>query len=665
MAVTLKSRAALEQIREQVVTNWREMRNERAEREATWRRCLMNYLSKFDKNWVKYADAAGRSHRYISLGYDAVETWSPQIYDAALGRDEAIKLIPQRVGMGIEIDDELAENMTFMLRFQMNHGKYRRVCTQALKSLGMLGNCPWWMDWKVKKAVNFEAFAKAMDVWMAQAVEYQQEYEAIMQDYQAIALQSALAGREPPPAPEFAPAPEPPKEMDIIYQGPVLRIGSIFHYVEEMYPNEPESSIRILRSFVTPGHLKKLSVPDETGYRLYENLKNVKAITSEDRAEDNENDSLTAMALGLTMPSGPDKIMLKAQFGTFEITSGPEAGVYEDYVVVVANDNEVIRCEPSPMFGGGPMVRNARLNVIQGDVYGIGILEKALDEQDSANAIHNQTIDAVNAVIQPEYEVVRDWLADGIMKPSGPGARHEVNQPGAITLLNKNFQGLPIGFAAVEAAIARHERFTGAVNTASGSKESATRTARNSNVIATKLGGAVEAVEDDFLEPMLNMAMQMNAQYATDDMAFSITQDGKNVVKKVSPVDIRRGWLVKVAGSKYFSEKQERVQNLMMATQIAAQFEAGGQPSPVRKDRLAMRLMKEVLEDPGDIVMKPEEYRALITEWQAAQAAAQMAAQSAAQNGAVNGQGGEGDGTGPGAGGPPAGAAPGAPGGGA
>jgi hypothetical protein len=340
------------------------------------------------------------------------------------------------------------------------------------------------------------------------------------------------------------------------------------------------------------------------------------------------------------MPVGPDKVDLKSQHGTFEIPSGPDAGIYENYVVVVANDLTVIRCEPSPMFSGRPLVNNARLTVVEGAVYGIGILEKALDEQDTANALHNQNIDATNSIIQPECEVVQDWLVDGIMKPSGPGVRHYVTQQGSITPIQKNFQGLPIGFAAEEAAIARHERITGAVNTAGGVKESATRTARNSNVIATKLGGAVEAVEEDLFEEALNTAMEMNMQYVTEDVVAALTQDGKSVVRKISPVDIRRGWTVRVAGSKHMAEKQERTQNLMMATQMSAQFEAGGQPSPIRKEKLAQRLFKEILGESGDLVMDTEEYKALMVEFQAAQAAAQMAAQTGAM----------GDAAGPGAG---------------
>lgn len=654
MAITIKSQAALATIRDQVVDNWRHYKDDRAELETTWRRCMMAYLCRFDKQWVEFAKAANRSHRYLSISYDAVETWVPQVYDAMLGRDDAINLVPWRVGGDSELDDKLADDMRFLLRFQMEYGKYRRTMQKGLRSIAILGNCPWWVDWKVKRGVNYEAFSQAMDRWMAEAVEYKQEHDAIMQDWQGMVVQSTIAGSPPPPMPEFSPPPEPPRDTDIIYQGPVLRVGSIFHYVQETYPNNEEDAIRIMRSFVTKQYLKQMSKPqDDTGYRLFENVDKLHAVTGEDRAADNEADALVKMALGIQMPTGPDKIELKAQHGTFEIPSGPDAGIYENYIVVVANDHTVIRCEPSPMFSGRPLINNARLTVVEGAVYGIGILEKALDEQDTANAVHNQNVDATASVIQPEFEVVQDFLVDGIMKPSGPGVRHYVTQQGSITPINKNFQGLPFGFQAVEAAIGRHERITGAVNTAGGVKESATRTARNSNVIATKLGGAVEAVEEEFLEEALNTAMEMNMQYITDDVVAALTQDGKSVVRKIPPVDIRRGWTVRVAGSKYMAEKQERTQNLMMAVQQAMQFEANGQPSPVRKEKMAQRLFKEILGDSGDLVMDSEEYKQLLIEFQAAQAASQAAAQNGAM--ADGGPGAEQAGGGP-AGGPPQGA---------
>lgn len=653
MAIALKSKAGIEQVREQVITNWRQMKDDRAELENRWMRCLMAYLCEFDKDWARYAKQSNRSCRYLGISFDAIETWVPQVYDSILGRDDAIAIRPAREGMDNQQDDQLAEDMKYLLRYQMEWGKYRRTTQRGIKSLGILGNCPWWMNWTVKRAVNYKQFADAMSRWVEQAAAYQAEHGELMQEYQSISMQAMMLGQEAPPPPQFAPPPEPPRETDVIFQGPVLQIGSIFNYVQEMYPNDEMSAIRIMRSFRTKQYLEQFTKKDATGYALYENLTNVFDSTSEDRAQDNEATQLLQMALKMQMPTGKNKVEVKEQQGTFEIASGPEAGIYENWICTLAND-QVIRCEPTPMYSGRLLINNARLITLEGAVYGIGILEKALDEQDSANAIHNQNIDATNSVIQPEMEVIEDWLVDGINKPSGPGVRHPVTQAGAHVPIQKNFQGIPLGFAAVDAAIGRHERMTGAVNTAGGSNESATRTARNANVIATKLGGAVEAVEEDLISEALNMAMEMNAQYIEEDVVFSITQDKKSVVKKVSPVDIRRGWLVKVAGSKFLAEKQERIQNLMMAVQMAAQSEAGGQPSPVRKDNLYRMLFKEILGESGDIVMTQEEYKELLVQFQTAQAAAQL---GAAQSGEP--------GQGPGAEGETSGAPGGAPAGGA
>lgn len=203
MAIVLKSQDALGQIREQAVGGWRDMKSERQELEATWRRCLMAYLCHFDKNWVAYAKAAGRSYRYLGVSFDAVETWVPQVYDAILGRDEAINLRPMREGMDNEQDDQLAEDMKYLLRFQMEYGKYRRTMMQGIKSLAILGNCPWWVDWYVRKAVNYEAFASAMKIWMEQAAAYKQEHDSVMQDWQDISIKASLAMQDGPPMPEF------------------------------------------------------------------------------------------------------------------------------------------------------------------------------------------------------------------------------------------------------------------------------------------------------------------------------------------------------------------------------------------------------------------------------------------------------------------------------
>lgn len=604
MAIVLRSAEARNEARDLVIANWRSMKDERSLLEAKWKRCLMAYLCEFDKKWVDFAKQAKRSHRFIGVSFDATETLTSQIYDSSFGVDDYIRVRPMREGF-YEDDDMVAEMMKYLLRYQMMHGKYKQAARTGIKQMVMLGNCPWTMGWTVRRSVDYGQFAEAMKTWMKDTAGYQREFESLMDDYSVVYDQSRALGQPPPPPPAYEPPRQPPKDLDIVFEGPELRVFSIFNYVQEQHPNDEASALRIIRSWRTLAYLKQLAKPKDDGYRLYENLENVKEIHSEDTSEDNDAEHLIKAAFGLTLPSGKAKVQIKEMHGTFEINGGGgEKGLYENYIVTVANDT-LIRCEPTPMFSGRPMVQNAKLITMEGMVYGMGAIEKALDEQDSANAIHNQNIDAVASVIAPECEVVEDQLVDGVMKPSGPNVRHYVTALGTVNPIKKSYEGLPLGFEAVNAAIARHERMTGAVNIGSvGSRaESATRTARNTNVLATKLGGHIESVELSLISESLNMAMELNAQYVDDEQKLSVTQDERVLKLKITPQQIRRGWLVYSAGSKYLAEKQDRVQNLMMALQMATQAESSGAPSPIRMDNLWRRMFKEILNEADDLIM--------------------------------------------------------------
>jgi len=489
----------------------------------------------------------------------------------------------------------------------------------------MVGNCPWTMEWKIRKAVDYGRTNEAMERWVEETAAYHEEYADVKKEYGKVMLTSTMMNQDPPPPPDFLPPPQPPKEMDIAFQGPVLRLSSIFNYVQEQHPNDDFSSLRIGRSWRTTPYLKKLAKPQKDGYVLYENLDKVTPNSSEDRESDNDGEHMLKMALGIEMPHGKDKNMMLEQHGTFELSGAHgDKGVYEDYIVTLAGD-QLVRCEPSPMYSGRPQLNNARLIKMHGDPYGTGIIEKALDEQDSANAIHNQNIDAVNAVIQPEYEVVENLLSDLDMKPSGPGVRHMVDQAGAINAIAKNFQGIPLGFASLEAAIRRHERITGAVDTGSGSSESATRTARNTNIIAGKLGQHVIALEDELINESLTIAFEMNAQLLTEEQIISVTQDGRLKTIKIDPSAISRGWMVYSAGSKHLAEQEQRINQMLMAGQMIDARGATGRPSPVREAEFWTLMMKEILGAVGpNLVMSQEEFQALLDQFEQKQIEAQI-----------------------------------------
>jgi len=611
MGIVITNPTTLQEMKDQVVDGWRTMKDERASLESEWIRCLMAYLCKFDKSWAEFANQANRSHRYLSLLFDAIETVVPQLAASSMPGMDWLDIAPQREGF-FEDDDIWAENMRYLLLYQMTRNNFIPTFKMAIRSLGILGNCPWAGQWAVQRAlVNPLAFNKATEQWIEDSRRFHQERLQIAREYADIVAQAEAAGMPAPPPPTFRDPPRPPgKDFDVVYQGPKLQIGSIFNYVEEQHPNDRDQAIRIMRSWRTHAYLKKMGEVDETGYRMYENLNKIADITSEDKSEDNVGEDLMKMALHMQLPHGKEKVLLKAQYGTFEIKKGMDAGrIYQNYIVVVANDNTVIRAEPSPLYSGKSLVNNARFHVLEGAVYGIGLLEKALDEQDTANAVHNQLIDAVNVVIQPELEVVEEDLArDQVMAPSGPGVRHYVNKKGTITAIPKNFTGLQVGWQAVSDAIARVERITGAINTQGNNDESATLTARNTGVIATKHGARVEDLEDELLTPFLNMCLEMNGMNLTTDQVFQITQDDKVLNVTVPPEQIMRGGIARARGSVHVAEKSDRIEKLLMAIQLNDQRVAQGLPTPVNDHILWRRVMIEILGEAGEIIKSKENY---------------------------------------------------------
>jgi len=634
VAIMLKTKRAQDAVRDLVVENWRQFKDERADLELLWMRCLMSYLAKFDKAWADYAKQAGRSCRYVALNWDAIETVTPQVYESVFGPVDWLGILPVRAQFD-ERDDLWAQGVKALLGFQFERGKFREIARVGLKQLTMLGNCPWSMTWREQRVVNYATYTDEMAQWVEKVAARQKEVEGVRQEYEAMVIASQLAGMPPPEAPQFTEIPEPPADMDLVFQGPVLQIGDIFNYVQEQHPDDDEMAVRVMRSWRTREYLKKIAKKDETGYVLYENLDKIQETESEQRASQNDGETLLKAALGMAMPQHKDKIEMKEMHGTYEIPHGDDGGrqLLENWITVVGNDNTLMRCEPAPLKNT-PLLQNARLITMRGAVYGIGILEKAMDEQDSANAIHNQNIDAVACVIQPEYEVVHDWLA-GPMKPSGPAARHSVLQPGAIRPIEKNFTGIPLGFESLNASVSRHERITGAVNTAQGSSETATRTSRNSGIISTKLGGHVVSAEDSLITPAVNMAIEMNALYILRQQIVPIIQDKKIIDAMKVPLEaIRRGWVAKAAGSKFIAEHQKRVENLMMAVQISTQNASpDGRPSRIDEDVLWRLLFKEILQDESAAVLKdPKRFAQEMAQWQQ-----MMQMQSMQQQGAPGG----------------------------
>lgn len=548
-----------------LIGRWDDMKMERRDREEIWQECAWAYACRLNKKWAEAAKAAGRSARYYPALYDAAETIVPQVEAIMYSSPDWLKVLPTRQGGGLDMDDELAEDVRQLLRYQLDMMKFNAgISEDAARALVVFGNAPYQVFFDVKKAVNYPRYAEAVAKYMADYGDLVAEYNAAEALWQQEAQAAAMVGLEPPPRSARPEPPMPPVDTEVIYAGPKVRVGSIFNYCEEMYPNNEETALRAYRSKRTREWVKRMARPDETGYRLFENIA---SMGSEGHIKDDQDggiDDVMASVLRMSMPNTQRGDELITFTGTFEIGNK----VFDNHIAVVGNRHGLIRCEPLPLFSGKSHIRNAKLFQQPGDPYGIGVFEKALGLQDTANAQANQAIDAVAAVIQPEMEVVYDGLYDAL-KPSGPGARHFVREKGTINPIVKNMQGLPVGQQQLAHTLAKIEQTTGAAYAINSGdpRESATKTAGRGSVMGARITHIARRVESQFLEPVLEMMIEYDAQYLDDDQFVVVTQGSKVDWRQISPQAIRRGWLIRAAGAKLFIDEEAKAQRDLMMIQ--------------------------------------------------------------------------------------------------
>lgn len=548
-----------------LIGRWDDMKHERFEREETWQECAWAYACQLNKKWALAAKEAGRSSRYYPALYDASETIVPQVQAIMYGAPDWLSVLPTRMGGGLDMDDQFAEDVKQLLRYQLGMMKFNAgISEDASRQMVVLGNCPFQTFFTIKRGVDYQKYAAAVAEYMENYGDLIAEYNMAEQEWMLQAQAAQMAGMPVPPRAARPEPPMPPVETDILYAGPQVRVGSIFNYCEEMYPNDEETALRAYRSKRTRKYIERMAKPDDSGYRLYENLG---SLGSEGHIKDDQDggiDDVMAAVLRMSLPNQQRGDELITFTGTFEIGGQ----VFDNHIAVVGNRRGLIRCEPLPLYSGKSHIRNAKLIQQPGDPYGIGVFEKALGLQDMANAQANQIVDAVAAVIQPEMEVVVDGLYD-TLKASGPGARHYVKEKGTLNPIVKNMQGLPVGQQQLAHTLAKIEQTTGAAYAINSGdpRESATKTAGRGSVMGARITQIARRVESQFLEPVLEMMIEYDAQYLDSDQWVVVTQGSKINWKQISPSAIRRGWLIRTAGSKLFIDEAEKAQRDMMTLQ--------------------------------------------------------------------------------------------------
>jgi len=452
---------------------WRQGKDERVDKEDIWKECWLAKESKFGKGWKEVKNY--RSRRYNPITFQAVLNVGSHYIQGIMPHDDWFNVLG-RTGD----DDKAAKMMASLMKWQHYRANWRQEMASVINQSIIFGNVPWAVLWEDEKRhiVNQVGYAKELGEWQA-------------------AMQ---AGIQLPP-PEMG-------QMAVTdFDGPVMKCGNIFDYVQLRKSNDRRSAPRIMRQFKTAAYIKSLAQKDESGYSLYENLD---AINDENIFRE-ASDSLqqqVEVELGFN-PRPKNSVELFECWGDFEI----DGEILFNHVAVVANRTTLIRLEPNPYFHGKPAWELFTLHDDPNEVYGKGEIESALGLQDVVNVRMNQVIEANGLTVNPQLMVVNDGTIDIDNFISAPGAIHVVGAQGNIAPLQMPSQA-SLGMQEIGFMLSQHNEATGSMKafTTSDYQKSATEVSAISGMLNSRFAETIRSIETRYVIPALRRQIMLNQQ---------------------------------------------------------------------------------------------------------------------------------------------------------
>lgn len=557
-----------QQVIQFVVDRYEELKNHRREKEDVWMDCIRAYLSDFDPIWNQAERQYHRSKRFVALSFDAVESLNAQLLSAMFVGDKWLHMDPGTPGR-LEHDDTSADEVKALLLHQTEVIAFQRDFSCFLKQLQITGNAPYQVGWRKEYATDYPEYERAMKAWQLDYGNKFQKFQQAMIQWGVQSQQAAQMGQPAPPRPTALLPEPPPASRTLAYSGPAFEVGDIFNFVIDPFSPDQRNALRIKRSFVCKNSLLRLSEKNEYGYSVYDNIDDVQEVDRRGtQADDYQEERFRAF--GLQMPSS-DQVEILEAWGTMEIPGlyGGDKDAYVAYVATVANSRTLIRFEPTFLWSGDCPVQMATFRDVPGQVYGIGQIEMGLGLQDIINVRANQIIDATAYAINPEHKYVDDGIINP-RDPSFPGKMRAVGDINNFQPIPKDFSGVSLGMNEIEGLKREFQTLTKTQSSMSTPrKESATATSLSAGSINTDVAKVAKHIEDNALKKIIELFIQLNAQYKTKPEMVKFLQKGDSAFMAVSPESLRRNWIVKIRGSQHVLDKQERIQNLMMFLQLA------------------------------------------------------------------------------------------------
>lgn len=506
-----------------IVDRWSRLKNARAQKEYFWQESQFAFDCKFGETWGEIAD--NRSHRYIPMIFQAVETAVAQYLQGTIPNDRFFK------AQGRTPTDQYKAGMVeAKVRWDMYRTDFRETYLKFLKQAAVMGNVPWTVVWRTEKTQIPDRVA------MQAAQESEAQFGPDKEFNEA--LDSAGVGF--------------PSREVVTFEGASLVVGDIFNFVIDRAPDDPKYALRIYRTLQTAEFIRSEwgDLTDENGEPVYQDLDKLQNGVYDNRESSDALKRVIDASMGFS-PIPKDRCELLTFCGDLVVAG--EYGIskiFRNCFGVIGNRQYLLRFGTNPNAHGLPPWQMFGLIPDPNDMYGYsrGIAEPVLGLQDLMNVRANQSADANALAINPPMAVVPDGITNTRQIVWGPGEAIYMRAPNNIMPIQVNKDALNLALQEINF----YQGQAGLTSGVQGQVSSAAGNASATEVSGIQAQGNARLTEtlrhiESELVRMIRMMVSMNQQLMdpANNVIVRLFQDESGAIIDPytgEPMDPNKAW---------------------------------------------------------------------------------------------------------------------------
>jgi hypothetical protein len=527
----------------------------------TWNNMYRNIAPRKPYSWM--------SNKFIPMTQSKCETSVSNLMSLLFAGNPPFQVRPRQVE-----DEEQAKIMQMLLAYQLDQSKFKPEYENFLRSIVIygtgIGKIIW--DWKVCEET----------VW-------EEQYKPL------ISMFGMNMGQMPM-------GQAPVVKDKVTYGGPTFvnkNIGDIF---PDPQATDIQDSWVVDRLWRTLGDLRYI-------HEKYPDVYNDKVLllTDADNSEIRpfKTDILGDMQRGdtatITRAPGTANIELNEWHGLYDLNKD---GKPERCVFTVANGKYLIRKQSRPYWHGkNPFVKSVYIPVIN-EFYGIGIPEILEDIQNNLNEIFNQRNDNISFCLNKPIMYKNGASIKTKNLVLKPGGLYGSDEDIPSSIVPMNFDMYTRDAFQQTGELERWGQEVTAVTKVTmgmadkGSNDTATGMSILQRASGDRFTGIARGIEATSFTETLRMYYQLNYQFASDEMVFSITRDTGTQWYRAKPEEIRKDYDFIPSGIFSMENKGQKGLRLIQFKQVTQ-----GDPT-IKQNELNKKIYSclEIGDNPAELI---------------------------------------------------------------